>query len=279
MRILVTGGNTGIGFALSKQLVLEHNCHVYLSARDPTKGQNAVSQIQQVLIEKQKSEGSVKFIEMDVSSDESVKNAASTISDELTRKGEKLYGLVNNAGVGLNTALSPTELLNTNLYGPKRVCDAFVDLLDQEKGRIVNLGSGSGPSYTSQQSDTDKKMLCNPDKVSWEEIEQYAANNVSRRYVDVYGLSKALLACYTGYFANQHPSILSSCVTPGFINTQMTAGYGASKSPDQGTLAIKHCLLDELSGNGWYYGSDGVRSPYHFMRNPGETAYDGNSPF
>mmetsp|Transcript_21536 Transcript_21536/g.27174 ORF Transcript_21536/g.27174 Transcript_21536/m.27174 type:complete len:280 (+) Transcript_21536:25-864(+) len=279
MRILVTGGNTGIGFALSKQLALEHNCHVYLSARDPTKGQNAVSQIQQVLIEKQKSEGSVKFIEMDVSSDESVKNAASTISDELTRKGEKLYGLVNNAGVGLNTALSPTELLNTNLYGPKRVCDAFVDLLDQEKGRIVNLGSGSGPSYTSQQSDTDKKMLCNPDKVSWEEIEQYAANNVSRRYVDVYGLSKALLACYTGYFANQHPSILSSCVTPGFINTQMTAGYGASKSPDQGTLAIKHCLLDELSGNGWYYGSDGVRSPYHFMRNPGETAYDGNSPF
>ena len=97
--------------------------------------------------------------------------------------------------------------------------------------------------------------------------------------IDVYGLSKALVACYTGYFANQHPNILSSCVTPGFINTQMTAGYGASKSPDQGILSIMHCLLEELGGNGWYYGSDAVRSPYHFMRNPGEMAYDGNAPF
>lgn len=133
--------------------------------------------------------------------------------------------------------------------------------------------------YTSGQSDADKRMLCNPDKVSWEEIEDYAKKNANRQYLDVYGLSKALLACYTGYFAQQHPKILSSCVTPGFIDTQMTAGYGASKSPEQGTLAIKHCLFDELSGNGWYYGSDGVRSPYHFMRNPGEMAYDGNAPF
>ena len=97
--------------------------------------------------------------------------------------------------------------------------------------------------------------------------------------INVYGLSKALVACYTGYFANQHPNILSSCVSPGFINTQMTAGYGASKSPDQGILSIMHCLLEELGGNGWYYGSDAVRSPYHFMRNPGEMAYDGNAPF
>ncbi len=139
MRILVTGGNTGIGFALSKQLAMEHNCHVYLAARDHTKGQNAVSQIQS-LIERNKSEGSVQYIAMDVSNDESVKSAANSISDQLLGTGEKLYGLVNNAGVGLNTALSPSELLNTNLYGPKRVCEAFLPLIDGEKGRIVNLG-------------------------------------------------------------------------------------------------------------------------------------------
>ena len=27
-----------------------------------------------------------------------------------------------------------------------------------------------------------------------------------------------------------------------------------------------------------YYGSDGMRSPYHFMRNPGEPVYDGVPP-
>ena len=58
----------------------------------------------------------------------------------------------------------------------------------------------------------------------------------------------------------------------------MTAGYGASKTPEEGTVAIKHLLLGSLKGNGWYYGSDAVRSPYHFMRNPGEPEYDGVPP-
>jgi NAD(P)-dependent dehydrogenase (short-subunit alcohol dehydrogenase family) len=278
MKVVVTGGNTGIGFALCKQLVLDHNAHVFLTARNPEKGRNAVSKIQ-LLMEERKSQGSISFVPMDTTDDQSVLNASKLIGEELGSNAEKLYGLVNNAGVGLNTALAPEGILNTNLYGPQRVCEAFVNLIDEEKGRIVNLGSGSGPSYTSGCRDSDKKLLCNPDKCTWEQIEQHANENANGQYVDVYGLSKALLACYTGFFANQYPNILSSCVTPGFINTQMTAGYGASKAPDQGTSAIKHCLLDELQGNGWYYGSDGIRSPYHFMRSPGEPPYDGKGPY
>lgn len=280
MKILVTGGNTGIGFALCKQLAVDHHAHVFLTARNPTKGQDAVSKIQS-LMERNKSKGSVTFVPMDTSNDESVLSASKVIQEQLSKEEEgdnkKLYGLVNNAGIGLNTGFD--DILNTNLYGTKRVCEAFINLLDAEKGRIVNLGSGSGPMYTGGCSDANKSMLCHPEKATWEDIEQHAKNNLNGQYVDVYGLSKALVACYTGYFANQYPNILSSCVTPGFINTQMTAGYGASKSPDEGTLAIKHCLLDTLDGNGWYYGSDGVRSPYHFMRSPGEPAYDGNLPF
>ena len=278
MRIVVTGGNTGIGFALCKQLTLEHQADVFLTARNPTKGQNAVSQIQSLLENSNGNKGSVTFIPMDTSSDDSVSNASKVIKERLASTDEKLYGVVNNAGVGLNTELAPRDLLNTNLYGPKRVCEAFVDLLDDRKGRFVNLGSGSGPSYVRYCSIQDKEMLCHPEKITWEDIEKHANENVNGP-VDVYGLSKALLACYTGYFANQHPNILSSCVTPGFIDTQMTRGYGARKTPDDGTLAIKHCLLDELEGNGWYYGSDGIRSPYHYMRNPGEPAYDGKVVF
>ena len=49
--------------------------------------------------------------------------------------------------------------------------------------------------------------------------------------------------------------------------------------PEEGTLAIKKCLFDmPQEESGWYYGSDGVRSPLHFMRNPGEPAYDGVVP-
>ena len=101
MRILVTGGNTGIGFALSKQLVINHSCHVYLTARDRTKGENAVSHIQSLMTKENKSEGSVQYVNMDVSNDESVKKAANAISNQLSGTGEKLYGLVNNAGMYL----------------------------------------------------------------------------------------------------------------------------------------------------------------------------------
>jgi len=66
-----------------------------------------------------------------------------------------------------------------------------------------------------------------------------------------------------------------NAISPGFVDTALTAGYGASLTPEQGTVAIRHCLFKELEGNGWYYGSDAVRSPLHFMRNPGEPAFAG----
>ena len=44
-RILVTGANTGIGLALTKQLVKDHGCHVYLGSRDVAKGEKAVQEV------------------------------------------------------------------------------------------------------------------------------------------------------------------------------------------------------------------------------------------
>lgn len=272
--ILVTGGNQGIGFALCKQLVIEHDCHVYLTARNTERGKSAVSKISSLITPS--CSGSIDFIPLDTSKESSIKQAAQETSSKLSNS--KLYGIVNNAGIGLNTG-SNGDIITTNLLGPKRVSEAFLDLLDPSIGRVVNLGSGSGPMYVGGCSVEDKKILCSPesDAVTFEYIEQHAKDNLS--FSDVYGLSKALLACYTGLFARQHPNIITSCVSPGFIDTQMTAGWGASKSPDQGTLAIKKCLFEDLEGSGLYYGSDGLRSPYHFLRNPGEPVYDGINPF
>lgn len=273
MRVLVTGGNQGIGFALCKQLTIEHNCHVHLTARSPEKGLAAVEKIKASI--PSSSTGSIDFIPLDTTSDASVANA---VKETLTKCGdEKLYGIVNNAGIGLNTGQTG-DILNTNLFGPKRVCEEFLPLLDMNIGRIVNLGSGSGPMYTSGCSAEDKKMLCSPKSITWEQIEKHAKDNLNG-YSDTYGLSKALVACYTGLLAREHPNLMVSCVTPGFINTQMTEGWGASKTPDQGTMPIRHALFGDLEGSGYYYGSDAIRSPYHFMRNPGEPPYDGVHPF
>mmetsp|Transcript_11229 Transcript_11229/g.12859 ORF Transcript_11229/g.12859 Transcript_11229/m.12859 type:complete len:278 (-) Transcript_11229:20-853(-) len=273
--ILVTGGNQGIGFSLCKQLVTEHNCHVILTARNVKRGQAAASKIESAVTPS--SSGSIEFIPLDTSDISSIKKCKEETSDKLN--GESLYGIVNNAGIGLNTGSG--DIIQTNLYGPKHVSEEFLDLLDPNEGRIVNLGSGSGPMYVGGCNIEDKRILCGPSdensKVTWEYIEEYAKKNAGG---NDYGLSKALLASYTAWFARKYPNITTSCVSPGFIDTQMTRGWGASKSPDQATLAIKKCLLDDLDGaNGWYYGSDGLRSPYHFMRNPGEPIYDGVNPF
>lgn len=44
-RILVTGANSGIGLALTKQLVADHGCHVYLGSRSAERGLEAVEEV------------------------------------------------------------------------------------------------------------------------------------------------------------------------------------------------------------------------------------------
>jgi len=269
--ILVTGGNTGIGYALCKQLAVDHGCHVFLAARNEQKGRTAVAQINDMKA------NSCDFIEMDTSVDASVIEAAATVKSKLAANKEQLYALVNNAGIGWSH--DGQTILNTNLYGPKRVSEAFTSLLDPENGRIVNVGSGSGPNYVQSCNNQQlKRQLCDPTTVTWDFIDQHAKAFVGKSGND-YGLSKALLTCYTGLLAREHPNLKINCISPGFIDTQLTKGFGASKTPEEGTVAIQHCLFSELNGNGWYYGSDAVRSPLHYMRNPGEPPYDGIIPF
>ena len=142
-RILVTGGNAGIGFALCSQLA-EKGCHVYLCSRSIEKGKAAVQQI----MEKLGPTAKIELVQCDTSSNDSVAAAAGCVKESLG--GETLFAIVNNAGCGLNQAgdVSVDNVINTNLYGPKRVCEAFIPLLQPAGARIVNVGSGS----TSQAS-------------------------------------------------------------------------------------------------------------------------------
>ena len=87
--------------------------------------------------------------------DESVKNAAATVKSALGN--QKLFGLVNNAGTGLAHGTVDKELFNTNVYGPKRVYENFISLMDPEKGRIVNMGSGVGPGFVNNIKDVGVK--------------------------------------------------------------------------------------------------------------------------
>jgi len=278
-KILVTGGNAGIGLALCQQLAEDEGNFVYLASRNQQRGEEAVKNI---------GKPNVKLVVMDVSNDASVAAAAAGL------QGEELYAIVNNAGIGFGSETDDVwEVINTNLHGAKRVVDAFLPLLQKKGGRIANTSSGAASSYIRGQmmnkpmgtaTAEEKTPLISPD-VTWDQIEAVLAlekgNGFSRKPESskpgwcAYGLSKAALTAYAMLLARENPDLVVSSCSPGFINTKLTAGFGAKLGPADGTVALKRCLFGDLGGNGYYFGSDGLRSPLHWMRDPGSPEYDG----
>ena len=92
-RVFVTGGNSGIGFELCKQLIKKHGCQVFMGVRNTDKGSAA---IEQIIKDNAQAESKIEMIKVDVTDQSSVIDAAAEVRDRLGTK--KLYGLINNAG-------------------------------------------------------------------------------------------------------------------------------------------------------------------------------------
>lgn len=276
--VVVTGGSDGIGAALCRQLAADEGVVTFLGSRDKAKGDAVCAAVKNA-----SPDADIRCVQLDVCDAASVTAAAAAV--EAALGGAKLYAVVNNAGVGLKAAASRDVVFETNYEGPKRVVGAFMRLLDPSCGRVVNVGSGAGPSYVGRDYTpvTIKKALTSlsptQDSVEGALAAGRELGGVPEENKDfaAYGLSKACLASWTMCMAAAHPNLTWACCSPGFIDTKLVAGFGATKKPEE-VVVIRHCLFQELPGNGYYYGSDAVRSPYHFMRNPGEPPYDGAEP-
>jgi len=269
-RVLVTGGNKGIGQALCRQLVAEKGFKVLLGSRDEARGAAAVEAI---LAKHPECKDNIEALPLDVASDESVNAAKERVASKFGAEPAPLYGIVNNAGVGFNLPMADT--LAANLFGPKRVCEAFLPLLDASEGRILNTASASGPNFVNRYYAKHGKLLTNPE-VTWEELEAFMQEAIADPAGrEPYGLSKACVNAYTMLLARENPHLKVNAMTPGYILTDITRGMGATKSPEEGTKAALHLLMGDLEGNGRYYGSDAVRSPMDRYRGPGDPPYVG----
>lgn len=131
--VLVTGASTGIGRTITERLAAG-GYFVYAGARKEAdlKELGAIKNVQAV--------------RLDVTDSKDIAAAVEII----TKAGRGLYGLVNNAGVGIRGTLTDTKeedfdfLMQVNLYGPYRITKAFAPLIVAEKGRITTIGSISG---------------------------------------------------------------------------------------------------------------------------------------
>jgi hypothetical protein len=168
-------------------------------------------------------------------------------------------------------------------------------------------------------SDEIKILLANKQGVTWEDIEANVIHpalkitedtSLSKEQIDkamaekgfggglemgmstFYGLSKACVNTYTFFLSRKYPNINMNSCSPGWIETDLSrpgtdlgGGKRSGERPkgmlavDQGTVAPIHLLINNLEGNGWYYGSDAKRSPMHKSRDPDkDPEYDGVFP-
>ena len=136
---MVTGSSSGIGFETSL-LLARNGYHTYVTMRNLDKSK-AITNL------KQKEKLSLEVLQLDVTSDESVKEAIHKITNEQ----ERIDVLVNNAGyalVGPFEELSIEEFkeqFETNVFGVIRVTQAVLPIMRRQRnGTIVNISSIAG---------------------------------------------------------------------------------------------------------------------------------------
>jgi short-subunit dehydrogenase len=133
--ILITGASTGIGKACALHLD-EMGVMVFAGVR---------KEDDKAALHKEASDKLVPII-LDVTQEETIAAAAKIISNETEYP---LYGLVNNAGIGISGVLEVTpeaelrNLLEVNVIGLHAVTRALLPLLRKNKGRVINIGSSA----------------------------------------------------------------------------------------------------------------------------------------
>ena len=133
--VLVTGGTSGIGLSLVKEL-LSKNAKVIVLARNMKKAES----VKNSLLENYENP-QISFIEYDQSDDESVKNAAK----EIANNHSSFYALVLNAGI--TQRKKPTKYVDgypltikTNFIGTNLLLETLLPLL-KGKHRFIFQGS------------------------------------------------------------------------------------------------------------------------------------------
>jgi gluconate 5-dehydrogenase len=133
---IVTGGNSGIGFAIAEGLA-KHGAKVIIANRNEQTGSAAAQRL--------RNQG---FVAEAVPTDVSVGSSVAHMVDTVLQRHQRLDILVNSAAV---IARKPVEefteeewdrIIDTNLRGAFLCCrDVGRHMIEQRKGKIINISS------------------------------------------------------------------------------------------------------------------------------------------
>lgn len=131
--VLITGATTGIGRVAAEHLAAQ-GYFVYAGARKDAD----IKELNKI--------DNVMAVRIDVTKQDQVDEAVRIVQEQ----GRGLWGLVNNAGVGvLAPILAASQedirfVFDVNVFGVYRVTQAFAPMILESHGRIVNVSSISG---------------------------------------------------------------------------------------------------------------------------------------
>ena len=221
--IMITGASRGLGLEFARQFYSEE-CRVIATCRNPKKA-NELNSI-----------GDIDVHSLDVTDDKSVANLA----DKL--RGENIDILINNAGViGQRDGFGRldydiwAETMDTNVFGPMRVAEAFRDnVMNSEKKQMIFITSRMG-SITEA---------------------------VPNAYV--YRSSKAALnmavKCLSAELAEQ--GLIAVLFHPGHVQTEM-GGQAAPVMPHTSIEGMKNQIVAlTRDDNGRFLSYDGHQIPW-----------------
>lgn len=214
--ILITGGNRSLGYEAARRLKeLGHN--LIIGARDAELGHIAAEAL------------GVDWVQLDVTSDESVSAAAQSVADRFG----VLDVLINNAGIsGKLTAMEEFDgpevlkVLDTNVVGIVRTTHAFLPMLHKSAHPvIVNVSSGLG------------SFAVRADRARGEHDVPSLG----------YSASKAGVNMLTSIYAQFLPEIHINSVDPGYTATDFN-GHSGPQTIHEGTDAIVKMATIESNG-------------------------------
>ncbi|MBB3110275.1 3-oxoacyl-[acyl-carrier protein] reductase [Paenibacillus phyllosphaerae] len=211
--VLVTGGGTGIGRAVSLELARRGACVVVNYARSRSEAEETATMIRDA-------GGEALAIQADVADDAAVRDMIARTIEAYGR----LDWLVNNAGITrhipLNDLESVTddvweELIGVNVKGMFHCARAAAPYLKQsEAGAIVNLGSIAGSTGLGSSL-------------------PYAVSKSA-----VHGLTKSLARAMA-------PEVRVNCIAPGAVETRWWSGREAQMRKLGGHLPLQRVSTAE----------------------------------
>ncbi|KAI1137603.1 NAD(P)-binding protein [Hypoxylon sp. FL0543] len=233
--VLVTGGNTGLGYEIVKALYQTDTPYeIIIGCRTPSKGEDAIAKLRK---EVPQSPSSLSVLQVDLNSDESLEKAVGTLQSKYGR----LDVLVNNAGGGFDGLVQAGKMSlrdafnatwDTNVSGTHVLTTLAVPLLlRSQDARLMFVTSGTSTLAESESQATPMLQRLNASPpAGWPKP---VAGPVFTMYRSAKTGLNMLMREWFRTLRNDGVKVW--CISPGFLATGL-GGVGAEKLKEMGAL-------------------------------------------